>query len=141
MSDIVSQQVAHPSFNALLMTIFAALALALTAVGIYGVLSFHVSRRTQEIGIRMALGAKRSNVILMVVGEGAALSGVGIAIGLVLALALSRLLSSLLSGIQATDPAIYALVAVALLGVALLASYLPARRAAKVDPLVALRYE
>ncbi len=141
MSDIVAQSVAHPSFNTLLMTIFAALALALTAVGIYGVLSFHVSRRTQEIGIRMALGAKRSNVILMVVGEGAALAGVGIAIGVVLAFALSRFLSSLLSGVQANDPVIYAVVAVALLGVALLASYIPARRAAKVDPLVALRYE
>jgi putative ABC transport system permease protein len=141
MSAIVAQSVAHPSFNALLMTIFAALALALTSVGIYGVLSFHVSRRTQEIGIRMALGAKRSNVIGMVVGEGAALAGVGIAIGLVLALALSRFLSSLLSGVQAADPLIYGLVAVVLLGVALLASYMPARRAARVDPLVALRYE
>ncbi len=141
MSDIVAQSVAHPSFNALLMAIFAALALTLTSVGIYGVLSFHVSRRTQEIGIRMALGAKRSNVIFMVAGEGAALAAAGIGIGLVLALALSRFLTSLLSGIAATDPAVYAVVAIALLGVALLASYIPARRAAKVDPLVALRYE
>ena len=141
MSDIVAQSVAHPSFNALLMALFAALALALTSVGIYGVLSFHVSRRTQEIGIRMALGAKRSNVVLMVVGEGATLAAAGIAIGLALAVILSRFLSSLLSGVQATDPMVYASVAVVLFGVALLASYVPARRAAKVDPLVALRYE
>lgn len=141
MSDIVTQSVAQPNFNALLMTLFAALALALTSVGIYGVLSFHVSRRTQEIGIRMALGAKRSNVILMVVGEGAVLAAVGMAIGLALALILSRFLSNLLSGVRATDPIVYAAVTVALFGVALLASYVPARRAAKVDPLVALRYE
>jgi putative ABC transport system permease protein len=141
MSDIVAQQVAHPSFNALLMGIFAALALALTSVGIYGVLSFHVARRTQEIGIRMALGAERTNVLLMVVGQGALLAAVGIAIGLAGALILSRFLSSLLSGVKAADPAIYLLVSLSLLMVALLASYIPARRASKVDPIVALRYE
>jgi len=141
MAQIVARSVARPSFNALLMGIFAALALVLTSVGIYGVLSFHVSCRTQEIGIRMALGAKRGNVVLMVVGEGAVLAAVGIAVGLVLALGLSRFLSSLLSGVRATDPVVYAVVVLGLLGVALLASYVPARRAAKVDPLVALRYE
>ncbi|HEV2423420.1 MAG TPA: ABC transporter permease [Terriglobia bacterium] len=140
MSDIVSQSVAHPNFNALLMGLFAALALALTSVGIYGVLSFHVSRRTQEIGIRMALGATRSSVILLVVGEGATLAAAGIAIGLALALILSRFLSSLLSGAQSADLVVYASGGVVLLA-ALLASYVPARRAAKVDPLVALRYE
>jgi len=141
MSDIVAQQVAHPSFDALLMGIFAALALVLTSVGIYGVLSFHVARRTQEIGVRMALGAERGNVLLMVVGQGALLALVGIGIGLAGALVLSRFLSSLVSGVRTTDPAIYALVALALLAVALLASYIPARRASKVDPMVALRYE
>jgi putative ABC transport system permease protein len=141
MSHIVAQQVAHPSFNALLMSIFAALALALTSVGIYGVLSFHVARRTQEIGIRMALGAERGNVLLMVVSQGAFLAAVGIAIGLAGALALNRFLSSLLSGVKTTDPAIYALVSLTLLAVSLLASYIPARRASKVDPMVALRYE
>ena len=141
MSDIISRSVAHPNFNALLMALFAALALILTSVGIYGMLSFHVSRRTQEIGIRMALGAKRSSVILMVLREGAALAGFGIAIGLALALTLSRFLSTLLTGVRATDPVVYAFVAVVLFGVALLASYVPARRAANVDPLVALRYE
>jgi putative ABC transport system permease protein len=141
MSDIVAESVAHPSFDALLMGIFAALALALTSVGIYGVLSFHVARRTQEIGIRMALGAERRNVLLMVVGQGALLTVVGIGIGLAGALALSRFLSSLLSGVKTTDPAIYGLVSLVLLVVALLASYIPARRASKVDPMVALRYE
>ena len=141
MPEIVARSVARPSFDALLMAVFAALALILTSVGIYGVLSFHVSRRTQEIGIRMALGAKRSNVVLMVVGEGAVLAGVGVAIGLASALTLSRFLSSLLTGVRATDPMVYASVAVILFGVALLASYVPARRAAKVDPLVALRNE
>jgi putative ABC transport system permease protein len=141
MSDVVARQVAHPSFDALLMGIFAALALALTAVGIYGVLSFHVARRTPEIGIRMALGAERGDVLLMVVGQGAVLAVVGIGFGLAGALALNRLLSSLLSGVKATDPAVYALVSLVLLAVALLASYVPARRASKVDPIVALRYE
>jgi putative ABC transport system permease protein len=141
MSDIVAESVAHPSFDALLMGIFAALALALNSVGIYGVLSFHVARRTQEIGIRMALGAERRNVLLMVVGQGALLAVVGIGIGLLGALALSRFLSSLLSGVKTTDPAIYGLVSLVLLVVALLASYIPARRASKVDPMVALRYE
>jgi putative ABC transport system permease protein len=141
MSAVVAQQLAHPSFDALLMVIFAALALALTSVGVYGVLSFHVARRTREIGIRMALGAKRGSVLLMVVGQGALLVLVGIGIGLVGALILSRFLSSLLSGVTATDPAIYALVSLTLLAVVLLASYIPARRASEVDPIVALRYE
>ena len=141
MSDIVAQQVAHPSFDALLMGIFAALALALTSVGIYGVLSFHVARRTQEIGIRMALGAERRGVLRMVVGQGVFLAAIGIGIGLVGAFILSRFVASLLSGVAATNPAIYILVSLSLLFVALLASYAPARRASKVDPIVALRYE
>jgi putative ABC transport system permease protein len=141
MSDIVDQSVAHPSFNALLMAIFAGLALALSSVGIYGLLSFHIARRTQEIGIRMALGAKPTNVVLMVLREGATLAIIGIVTGLGFALALSRFLSSLLSNVRTTDPAAYAVAAVALLAVALLASYVPARRASRVDPLVALRNE
>ena len=100
MSDIVARAVARPTFNALLMGIFAALALVLTSVGIYGVLSFHVARRTQEIGIRIALGARRANVLRMVVAQGAFLVTVGIGIGLAGALALSRFLSSLLSGVS-----------------------------------------
>ena len=141
MSDVVARAVAHPSFDALLMGIFAAVALALTSVGIYGVLSFHVARRTQEIGIRIALGAKRGRVLLMVVAQGAFLTTVGIGIGLVGALALSRFLSSLLYGVKPTDPSIFIAVSLILAAVVLLASFVPARRAAKVDPMVALRYE
>ena len=141
MSDIVARNVARPAFNALLMGIFAGLALALTSVGIYGVLSFHVARRTHEIGIRLALGAGRARVLQMIVAEGVALVAVGIGIGLAGALALSRFLSSLLSGVRAIDISTYAAVSGVLLAVALLASYVPARRATKVDPLVALRYE
>jgi ABC-type antimicrobial peptide transport system permease subunit len=141
MSDVVAHSMARPTFNASLMSTFAGLALALTSVGIYGLLSFQVARRTREIGIRMALGAKRSNVLFMVVRQGALLAAIGIGLGVAGAVALARFLSSLLSGIGAADPLIYTLVPVLLLVVALLASYLPARRASKVDPLVALRYE
>ncbi len=141
MSDIVARSMARPSFNASLMSTFAALALVLTSVGIYGLLSFQVARRTKEIGIRMALGAKRASVLLMVVKEVALLAVAGIAIGAAGAVFFTRLLSSLLAGVRTTNPLIYTLVSVLLLLVALLASYLPARRASKIDPLVALRYE
>jgi putative ABC transport system permease protein len=140
-SDIVSHSVARPTFNALLMGVFAALAIVLTSVGIYGVLSFHVARRTQEIGIRMALGASRAKVLRMVVGEGVALVMAGIGIGLAGALALTRFLSSLLFGVEPRDPLTFAAVSLLLTVVALLAAYIPAQRAANVDPLVALRYE
>ena len=141
MSDVVAHSVAHPTFDVLLMGTFAALALALTSVGIYGVLSFHLARRTQEIGIRIALGAKRSNVLLMMVAQGALLAGVGIVIGLAGAFALSRFLSSLLYGVKPTDPPTFITVSLILAAVALVASYIPARRATKIDPMVALRYE
>ena len=141
MSDIVSRSVARPTFDALLMGLFAALAIVLTSVGIYGVLSFHVARRTQEIGIRMALGARRANVLRMVVREGVVLVMAGIGIGLAGALALTRFLSSLLFGVTPRDPLTFAAVSLLLIVVALLAAYIPGRRAAKVDPIVALRYE
>ncbi len=141
MSDIVARSMARPSFNASLMSTFAALALILTSVGIYGLLSFQVARRTKEIGIRMALGAKRASVALMIVKHVALLAVAGIAIGAAGAVFLTRLLSSLLAGVRTTNPLIYTLVSVLLLFVALLASYLPAWRASKIDPLVALRYE
>jgi ABC-type antimicrobial peptide transport system permease subunit len=123
------------------MSTFAALALALTSVGIYGLLSFQVARRTQEIGIRMSLGAQRASVLFMVVKQAALLAAIGIAFAIGGAIVFTRFLASLLSGVRATDPLTYALASVLLLAVALLASYIPAQRASKVDPLVALRYE
>jgi putative ABC transport system permease protein len=141
MSDLVAHSVARPTFNASLMSTFAALALALTSVGIYGLLNFQVARRTQEIGIRMALGAKRSRVLLLIAQQAAVLAIIGITVGVVGAVILARFLSSLLTGIHATDPLTYIAVSMLLLGVALAASYAPARRASNVDPLVALRYE
>lgn len=141
MSAIVGQSMARPTFNASLMGTFAALALALTSVGIYGLLSFQVARRTREIGIRIAIGAKRHDVLFMVVKQGALLAVTGIVFGVAGALALTRFLSSLLSGVRATDPLTYALVSALLLLVAMVASYVPARRASTVDPLIALRYE
>ena len=120
---------------------FAATALALAATGIYGVVAFSVSRRTQEIGIRMTLGAERSDVLRLVVGEGARLAAIGVAVGAAASLALTRLLSSPLFGVSATDPITFAAVAALLPLIALLASYLPARRAMRLDPNAALRRE
>jgi predicted permease len=128
-------------FLLLLVGLFAAAALALAAVGIYGVVAFSVMRRTQEIGIRMALGAQHSDVLRLVVGEGARLAVSGVAIGIGASFVITRLLSSLLFGVSATDPITFAGVAVLLSLVALLASYVPARRATRLDPNIALHYE
>ena len=129
-------------FLLLLVGVFAAAALVLAAVGIYGIVAFSVARRTQEIGIRMALGARaRATSCASIVGEGARLAAAGVALGLAGALAITRLVSSLLFGVSATDPATFAGVAALLALVALLASYIPARRAMRLDPNVALRYE
>ncbi|MGH9573332.1 MAG: ABC transporter permease, partial [Candidatus Acidiferrales bacterium] len=141
MQHFVDISVAGPNFDAQLMALFAALALALTAVGIYGALSFHVARRTHEIGIRMALGATRRDVLRLVVGRGMILVWMGIGIGIAAALGLTRLLRALLFQVQPSDFVTYAAVAVVLTCVAFFASYIPARRAMKVDPMVALRYE
>jgi predicted permease len=137
----LSDQVAEPRLYMLLLGIFAAVAMLLAVVGIYGVMSYAVTERSHEIGIRMALGAQTNDVLKMIVGQGLMLAVIGAAIGLVAAFALMRLLTSLLFGISATDPATFAVVAIGLIGVALLACYIPARRATKVNPLTALRWE
>jgi predicted permease len=141
MEQIVSKSLARSNFTMLLLTTFAAIALALAAVGIYGVMSYAVSQRRHEIGIRMALGANRHKVLRMVVWNGLRLAGTGVAIGIAGALSLTRLITSMLFGVRPTDPATFAGVAGALVAVALLATWAPAWRATQVDPVIALRYE
>lgn len=131
----------QPRFNALLLAVFAGLALVLTMVGLYGAISYAVSQRTREIGIRMALGAAPRPVMNLILGRGLRLALLGAALGLATALGLARLMTSLLFGVKATDPATFGAVTIALLGVAMAACYVPARRAMQVDPIVALRHE
>jgi putative ABC transport system permease protein len=137
----VAEAMAEPRSTSALFAVFAALALLLGAVGIYGVISYSVAQRTREIGIRMALGARRQEVLLLVVGQGAKLALAGVGIGIVGGLMLTRLMSGLLYGVHATDPVTYGEVAILLMLVALAACFIPARRAMRVDPMVALRYE
>ena len=141
MDEIMSTSVAQPRLEAVLLGLFGGLAMLLAAVGIYGVMSYSVSQRTGEIGVRMALGAERSDVLLLICKQGLRLAGVGLAAGLALALAATRLMSKVLFGVSPTDPLTFASIMTILAVVALLACYLPARRATKVDPMVALRYE
>ncbi len=141
LEQTLAQSVAPRRFNTVLLGIFAAIALALATVGIYGVIAYSVTQRTHEVGIRMALGAGRGDVVKLIVGQGLKLTLVGVAIGIAGAFALTRFLSSLLFDVKPTDPVTFILVSLILTGVALLASYIPARRATKVDPMIALRYE
>jgi putative ABC transport system permease protein len=141
MEEVLSGSIARQRFSTLLLGVFAGVALVLAAVGLYGVMSYSVAQRTREIGLRMALGAQRGDVLRMVVGQGLKLVLVGVAIGLAAAFALTRVMSSLLFGVSATDPATLAAISLLLISVAALASYIPARRATRVDPLIALRYE
>jgi putative ABC transport system permease protein len=141
MDAVVADANAQPRFEMLLLGIFAAVALLLAAVGIYGVMSYAVSRRTHEIGIRVSLGASRADVVLLVVRQGIVLALIGSAAGIVGALGLSRLMKSLLYGVKPIDPLIFGGVTILLMIVAMAASYLPARRAMRVDPMIALRYE
>jgi len=141
MEEILADSIARQRFSMLLLAIFAGVALVLAAVGIYGVMSYSVAQRTHEIGIRMALGAQTGSVLKLAVGYGMKLVGIGIVIGLIAAFALTRVMSTLLFGVTATDPATFTLISLLLICVAAIASYVPARRATKVDPMIALRYE
>lgn len=141
MDTLLAEVVAQPRFQTLLLTLFGVVALLLSAVGIYSVMAYSVSQRTNEIGIRMALGAQVADVLKLVIGQGMKLVVIGAAIGIAASLALTRMLKTLLFGVSTTDPLTYAAIAVLLLLVALLACYLPARRAMKVDPMIALRCE
>ena len=141
MDQILAESIARQRFSMLVLAIFAAVALVLAGVGIYGVMSYSVAQRTHEIGIRMALGAQTGAVLKLAVGYGMKLVIAGIAIGLIAAFALTRVMSTLLFGVTATDPTTFALISLLLIAVAVLASYVPARRATRVNPIIALRYE
>ena len=141
MDEVVAQAQAGHRFPMVMMGVFAGLALALAAVGIYGVMSYSVAQRVHEIGIRMALGAGRRDVLGTVMGDGMRLAVAGVAVGLLGGLAMTRGMSGLLYGVRPADPLTFVAVSLTLVSVAVVASYIPARRAAKVDPMVSLRHE
>jgi predicted permease len=141
LDELVSETVASQRFAMILLAIFVGLALVLSAVGVYGVISYLVSQRTREIGVRVALGAQRSDVLRLILGDGARLTFLGVAIGLAASLGLTRLMAKMLFGVRASDPVTLIVVSVILSAVAFLAYYIPARGATRVDPMVALRYE
>jgi putative ABC transport system permease protein len=141
MDEVVSKSLASRRFSMILLDVFAALALALSCVGIYGVVSYLVGRRTHEIGVRIALGAQRRDVLHLVLGEGVKMALVGVAVGVAAAFGLTRLMTNMLFGVTATDPLTFGSVAILLILVALVACYLPAHRAMRVDPVMALRHE
>jgi ABC-type antimicrobial peptide transport system permease subunit len=141
MDSVISDSVASQRFSMILLAVFAGLALTLAGVGIYGVISYVVGQRVHEIGIRMALGAQPQDILRLILSSGGKLAGLGVAVGVAAALVLTRFMAALLYGVETTDPLTFVGVALLLSVVALTACYVPARRATRVDPMSALRYE
>jgi putative ABC transport system permease protein len=141
MNEVIANTLSKRRFSMILLEAFSVVALLLASVGLYGVISYLVGQRTHELGVRIALGAQRQNVLRLVLGQGMRMTIAGMILGLIAALGLTRLLVTLLYGVSATDPLTFAAISLLLLGVAVLACLIPAWRATKLDPLVALRYE